>query len=870
MRPSFWRRIPGNWSYVLRIVARRPEDDVDAELQFHFEERIAELTTQGMAPDLARARAHEEFGDVNSVRSRLRDIDDRTARRRRRADWWETAARELRFAVRGLRRSPGFTGVATLSLAVGIGLSTSTFAIVDSMLNPKIPIAHVERLFRESLRFGNQKHPPSTLEQVRALEALPGIEQVAVVASSGMRSPVVANGVESYPVVVHVTQNVFSTIGVTTSLGRLPSGDEIRAKNAAVLSSTAWRSLFPKRTSLDSALISVDGQDYSVVGVLSAGLGSLMYGDVWLPALSVVELDGLQLPMIIVRLRAGTDSIGIRPQLASIASNLTAAYVAPPTPAYELQLHGLRRKPPNLHDNELALLLLGIAVGVLAIACTNYALRVALGASRLVIGSEVIAEVIVLGVLGAGLGFMLAIALTGTLTHMVPEELTLRGFFIPTLTPRVFAMTTLTLMVGILVAGGIPAWRASRANPADPLKDNAGTTTGRGRSEFKILVIGELSIAMALLMLASLLTLSTRNLVNYDFGFDARKLLSALIAFPGGRDSLATGTKEAALQSSLRAVSAMPGIAAVTTLGPGRLDHDQAMSSVGRGSQPLTLRQGYVEAGPKFFATIGAPVVSGRDFEAGDRMKGAVILSNRAAKLLFPHGDAVGNMVKLGGERSARPWLPVIGIARDIKINLSSDPDASGDTLIYATTPDRSPNYSSLVIRPSGGTPSFSVDIARTLRDGLPPHSITGVQSFEADYGAVMRRQLFYDRVFSFLSAASVLLAAAGLFSVMSYTVGQRLREFAVRQALGASPNEVLRLVLRGAFELALGGTAFGALLSFWASAGVSTVLFGVKNTDPISLIIAEAILLSITMIASLVPAVRAMRADPVEVLRAT
>ncbi len=134
----------------------------------------------------------------------------------------------------------------------------------------------------------------------------------------------------------------------------------------------------------------------------------------------------------------------------------------------------------------------------------------------------------------------------------------------------------------------------------------------------------------------------------------------------------------------------------------------------------------------------------------------------------------------------------------------------------------------------------------------------------------MIRRQRFYDRVFTFLSAASVLLAAAGLFSVMSYTVGRRLREFAVRQALGASPREVLRLVLRGAFELALGGTAFGALLSFWASAGVSTVLFGVKNTDPISLIIAELTLLVVTMLAAIVPAVRAMRADPVEVLRAT
>ena len=178
-------------------------------------------------------------------------------------------------------------------------------------------------------------------------------------------------------------------------------------------------------------------------------------------------------------------------------------------------MQGLRPKPPNLRDNELALLLVGIAIGVLAISCTNvsalalarglarrrdYALRVALGASRLAIGGMVLSEVALLGVLGAVLGFMLAMALIGSVTHMVPEDLTLRGFFIPALTPRVFAMTTVALLVGVLVAGGIPAWRASRSNPSDPLKDNAGTTTGRARRRFKILVIGELSIAMALLM----------------------------------------------------------------------------------------------------------------------------------------------------------------------------------------------------------------------------------------------------------------------------------------------------------------------------------------------------------------------------------
>ena len=789
----------------------------------------------------------------------------------------------LNRSIRVLRRSPVFVAVATLSLAVGIGLSTATFAIVDSTLRPKIDVADVDRLFRESLRLGNQKHPPSILEQVRALEALPGIEGVAV--TTGMeRAGVETNGVVSWMVIANTTPNFFSTIGVRPLIGRFPSADEIQAKSAVMLTSSSWRRLFPKRASIDGATIALDDRQYAVVGVLAPGFETLMGGEIWLPVTSPVELQGLRYPTIIAKLRVGVDSIALRSQLATVAANFTATYVPAGSPAYELQLRGMRPKPPNLRDNELALLMVGIAVGVLAIACINvsalslargltrrrdYALRVALGASRAAIGAEVLAEVTVLGALGAICGFMIAVALIGTLRHMVPEDLMQRGYFVPELNARVFAVTVLTLIAGVLLAGAVPAWRASRANPSDPLKDNAGTTTGRSRNEFKLLVMGELAIAMALLMLSSLLTLSTRNLVKYDFGFDARRMLSAQVYIRRSRDSLTATQKVALLDASVQRVAGMPGVAAVSTQGRGRLEDDRITSDVGWESESLRLKSGFIEAGPNFFSTLGAPLLEGRDFAEGDRARGAVILSKHAEKLLFPHGGAVGRTVKLGGERSNRAWVPVIGIAPDIRLGFYEG-YAEHDTAVYASTSNRSIDNSSLVVRPGRANPTLKLTILRTLRDGLPQGSSTSVSSFVDNFEFMLRIEQFFDRVFSFLSAASLLLGAAGLFSVMSYTVSQRLREFAVRQALGAAPRDVLKLVMRGALELALGGTAFGALLSFWASAGVSTVLFGVKNTDPVSLVVAEITLLAVTMVASLIPAIRAMRADPVDVLRST
>src|ERR1019366_4855042 len=495
-------------------------------------------------------------------------------------------------------------------------------------LNPKIPISDVDRLFRESLRLGNQKHPPSILEQVRALESLPGIEHVGVM-TGGYTVSIVENGVQSWLGFETTTPDFFKTIGVAPFLGRVPSDEEIRAKSAVVVTTSAWRKLFPKRISLDGASVRIADREYAVVGVLAPGFETLMYGDVWLPAASVVELEGLHYAQVIAKLRVGTDSIAIRPQLAAVAANLTAAYVAPGAPAYEMKLHGMRPKPLNLREDELALLMVGIAVGILAIACTNvsalalargltrrrdYALRVALGASRFAIGSEVLSEVAALGVFGAACGFMIAIALIGTLTHMVPEDLMRRGYFIPEFNARVFGLASLTL-----VAGAIPAWRASRANPSDPLKDNAGTTTGRSRNEFRILVMGELAIAMALLMLSSLLTLSTRNLVHYDFGFDARRMLAAYINLPRDLDSLTADQRMAIQQASVQRVAEMPGVAAVSTQGYGRLEDDQVTSDVGREAEPLRLKSGYVEAGANFFSTLGARVLSGRDFVDGDR-----------------------------------------------------------------------------------------------------------------------------------------------------------------------------------------------------------------------------------------------------------
>jgi len=499
----------------------------------------------------------------------------------------------------------------------------------------------------------------------------------------------------------------------------------------------------------------------------------------------------------------------------------------------------------------------------------DYALRIALGASRAAIAGEVLAEVAVLTGAGAMVGFALTYALLGAFTRIIPLEFTWTWLEPPVMNARVFLYAGLAVLAAIVVSGAFPAWRASRASPSEPLKDNAGTTTGRARNEFRVLVIGEMAIAMVLLMMASLMSLSARNIMTYDFGFDTQRLLRALVVLRAA-DRTAAGTGVRAQRNNILALlRSAPGISAAALEDYGGASREQIISDRTATGEPALPRSRYVRGGDGFFGALGVRIIEGRDFNAADeRGVGAVILSQRAAKILFPRGGAVGHSITSGSVDKPGPWVPVVGVAADIMPSVVPDPEAL-DPLVYVAIQDSTRTYWNFLVRTSRRDVTLPLALQRTLRDAVPGRSVVDVSWYTEGMDQQIRINAFFAKLFGSLGFAALLLAATGLFSVLSYVVGRRMREFAVRTALGATPRNVLLVVMKSAFELALGGTAIGALLSFWASAGVSTLLFGIKNTDPVSLVTAELVLLAVAMAAAVVPALRATRADPVEVLRA-
>ena len=800
----------------------------------------------------------------------------------------------IRRTLRSLLRSPVYFATSTISLAIGLGLCTSSFLFIDSIRNPHLPYSDPDRLFFPVLRLGNQRTPPSLAELQRSVTLLPAIERVAVSASDrenvGVRGDLVSF------MVTRTSNGFFDAIGIRPRLGRLPTDEEARTGTAAVVSETFWHRQFDDAKEIDAARLEIQDRLINIVGVLPRGADLSFTGDIWMAFESAADLESLNQrggqgglaawgsAGLVVKLRAGVKLPAVEAQLAAMAATLTRRFVAPGSsaPAYEFQLRSIRPRASQLGDFEILMLLIG--AGVLAIAATNvaalslargmtrtrdFALRVALGASRRSIAGEVLAEIGIISAIGAGGGLLMALALTGALTHIVPAELAARWYVVPEFSVRLFAFTAAALVSSVLVAGALPAWRASRVDPADPLKGGSGTTTGRSRHEFRVLVVGELAISMVLLMLASLLSLSVRSRAAFDFGYDAPPLLTANVYIPFTKDTSDGPARVQAQVASLALIRASEGVASAATMsGIAIPDWQMSSEALAPGDAPLTVERA-VNISPEFFRTLGVKLLEGRDFEDGDRQQGgAVILSRRAAKVLFPRGGAIGRMVRFGGDH-ATAWKPVVGIAGDLELYARNPNGREPDPPIYVSMNERRLDGWGIVIRPRRDDPKLAHALLGALRDALPPRASTQVKSWLEDFQAQIRFAMFFAQLFGFIATAAMLLGVAGLFSVLSYAVSRRMREFAVRSALGATQADLVRVVLRYALELSLAGTAIGALLSFWASAGVSGYLWGVKNTDPASLVVAEIILLAVTMAAALVPAYRAARADPVDVLRA-
>ena len=787
----------------------------------------------------------------------------------------------LRRSARRLARSPGFTFVAVLSLGAGLGLSTGALALIEGLSKqPDTQIVDIDRI--SGLMLATSAHAPirnvSALQQTEALRTLPGISKVTAVQAINALVETNGDAVRSY--IARMPLDFFQFLGVKPTMGRLPDPDEVASGMTVLVSAQFWRRKFAGNTTLGDAIVVVNDRPYHVSGVLPPGLARVYGWDVWLP-FPDQSILATQTAAILIRRRAGVSLAQLAPSLDATANRLVSNR---PQGAPRAMFRDFTPRIESFVNNDFLFPLLIAGYGVLLVACVNvaalmlarglvkrrdYALRLALGATRLSLAADVCGELVVLTVMGVLAGGVVAYWSLHALMSQLPEELIVDGFVPPEWNWHVVRISSVSVLAAVAMAGAIPAWRAMQTQPVEPLKESAGTTTGRAEKRFHLLLVAEFAISMVLVFSTTLMLRSTHKLSTYDFGYDANKLVIANVNFATVRDSAVLRASERVINETVARVSAMNGVASAATFSRNSAEDGQVVADFdGSLHNPVALHR-YWNVGAGFLATLGVPVQQGRDFTEGDRQgHGAVILSQRMARLLFPDGKAVGHMVQLGGAGAGESWLPVVGVARDVDLDNHPTNEVGPEPTPFVSVSDPAARSWSIVVRPSGDPALLAVRLNTTLRASLPVRAGTSVTPWLAAFQHQLKQREFVNRIFTGLGIASLLLGAAGLFSVLSYAVGQRMREFAVRVALGAAPRDVVWLVVRTGLELTLGGVVLGTVFSVWAGSVIGANLFGVQPNDPVSLVGTAILLAGVTVLAALFPAWRAMRVDPVNVLR--
>ncbi|MCM2269373.1 MAG: ABC transporter permease [Thermoanaerobaculia bacterium] len=797
---------------------------------------------------------------------------------------------ELRLAARGLRRSPGYTAAAVVTLALGIGANAAIFTGVEAALLRPLPYGEPERLVHlwettpESAR--RQLSYPDYLDLrdgAAAFSAVAGYGFFGATLESGDGTDLLAGA--------RVSANFFSTLGVEPALGRgfLPEEDAVdRPRDVVVLSDGAWRRRFGGDPDIVGRTLRLTGTAYSVIGVLPRGFHFARLGDpeffvTLSPNALLAERRYTHWMWGVARLAPGVELAAARAELATLAARRAeedARWHA------ESGLDAMALREAFVGD--VRPLLVGLLAGVgavLLIACANVAnmtlaraagrerelgLRVALGAGRARLARQLLAESLLVAAAGGALGVALSLVATRVLVAAVPAERAARLPFLQQLEPNlgVLLFTGALCLGATLAIGLLPAWRAPRAVAA-VLRDGAHGSARR-RPLRELLLVGEIALALVLLAAAGLTHRSLARLLAVDAGFERERLLTAFVALPRARYD--TPEKlDAAFAELERRLAALPGAAGATTTnilpltGSGNTG---APTVVGRPEA----RQGSVMAqmrsvGSGYFGVLGVPVVAGRPFAAGDRRDApdVVAINARLARELFAQASPLGERLSFNFLEGRQ--FEIVAVVGDENV---VDLDAPPEPTLYFPAAQDGASSAYLVVRTSGGPEALARPLVEAVRAFEPAAAISEVAPLESivrDTPPVFLRR-FPLLLLGAFAALALVLSAVGVYGVMACFVGQRTREIGIRMAVGARVADVQALVLRRGAAAAAAGVALGTLGAWGAGRLLSRLLYDTAPFEPGVLAGAAAVLIAVALAACAIPAWRAARVVPVTALR--
>ena len=801
---------------------------------------------------------------------------------------------DIRYGLRMLRKRPGFTAVAVITLALGIGANTTTFSTVNAMLLRPFPFPKLDRMVTvwETAPKQNDYHlSPAPANFRDWIEQSKQISQLSAV--RGWDTNLTGGSVAEHVEGSQVTANFFSLLGLRPQLGRYIGSADFQGGVApvVVISYGFWQQHLGADPGIVGRQLLLNGQKFTVVGIASADLDFPTGSKVWTP----LDLNGTAAEdrdnhylTVFGRLKDGVSMPQAQANLETIAASLAKQY------SRSNAGHGVDVKNTvedlTVDSRQFVLMLMGAAVFVLLLACANVAnlqlarasgrqreiaLRAALGASRWQVGRQLLVESVLLALLGSGLAIFLSGWWLDIMRHTIPPFVVehIAGLKHLQVDSRVFAFTVLIAVLTGILAGLAPAWHFSRPNVNDTLKEGSrGASPTASRRRFRtLLVISEIALSLVLLVGAGLMVKGFRTLVSTDMGFDRSNVLTFHVVLPEAkyRDK---DRIRGYYEQVLRGIQALPGVesaACVTSLPSGWTWNWIPFTAEGKppaspADMPSAISQVVT---PEFFRTLRVRLRQGRllsDQDGADAPP-VVVISETMAHQNWPDQNPLGKHIQLGRPEAAQPFRTVVGVVGEVQpVPLDHDP-APTAYVPFAQQPEA---ISAFVVRTSGDPLTLAGSVNAQLRAvdaDQPAYDIRSLEQVVADGLSGIESSA---RMMMSFAVCALILAAAGIFAVMAYSVTQRTHEIGVRMALGARRFDMLRLVVGGAMKMAAIGLGIGLVLALLLTRALSSLLFGVVQIDIVTFALLTSLLAFVAALAAYIPARWAMKVDPMVALR--
>ncbi len=866
----------------LRALFRKNEveNELDDELRSHMEREIEQNLREGMNPVDAREAALRSFGGLEQIKEQCRDA--------RGVRMIEELWQDLRYGARMVRNQPGFTLIAIITLVLGIGANSTIFSFFNGVLLRPLPYQHPERLVlldeTASKRGGASLGVSFTnyldwRAQNRVFTEVGGYHSITFTLTGAGEAEELPGAMASH--------GLFGLLGVAPLLGRTftPEEDQPGPHRVVILGYGLWQRRFGGDPKIAGRTVTLVNRAWEVVGVMPPDFKFPAGADFWIP----LTLDTRGWPRTmhgmgaIARLKPGVTREGAQSEMSLIAGRLAEQYPAS-NEGLDVSVVGLRDHMVKDYRRGLWILL-GVVGFVLLIACANVAnlllaratarqremaVRAALGAGRWRIVRQVLCESLMLGALGGVAGMLLAWLGLGPLLAALPVEMPFWMKF--NLDGRVLAFTLAVSLLTSLVFGAAPAWQAARIDLIEALKDGGRSGGGGSRPRLRhLLVVAQVALALILLVGAGLMMRSFLRLQQVRLGFNPDNVLTLRVTVPGANYR---GSSAPFFHQLLERVNALPGVevaGAIVALPLTGVDQYWNSRMTVEGQSALPLGQAYgINFGvitPRYFRTMGIPLLAGRAFNDADTRDApkVAIVDERLAREFWPNESPLGERVRFNQSEGNDAWHTIVGVVGTVQHERL---DATTRNNVYVASLQSPTGFQTLVVRSHLPQESLIAAVKNVVQEMDPNLPVTHVATMREVIAESVWQPRLYAILFAVFAVVALLLAAVGIYGVMSYAVAARTNEIGIRMALGAERRHVLKLVVGQGMVLAICGVGLGLLGAWLLTRLMKTLLFGVSVTDPLTFAGVALLLTLVALLACYIPARRATKVDPLIALR--